>query len=262
VIELERVSKRYHQPGGNDFLAIDDISFRVARGEILVMIGASGCGKTTTLKTINRLVDPSSGCVRISGRDTREQAPHELRRRIGYGFQGVGLFPHLSVGENIAITPRLLGWSDSRIAARVDHLLESVQLEPTEFRERMPAGLSGGQQQRVGLARALAAEQELLLLDEPFGALDPPTRDHLQQTLLRIRRELELTIVFVTHDMSEALLLADHIAVLDAGRLVQLGTPHELVQRPAHGLVRELLDAPTRQARAIDALFAAPQGSA
>ena len=251
MIELDAVTKRY-----GDRVAIDRLSLGVEAGELLVLVGGSGCGKTTTLKTINRLVEVSAGSVRVGGVDTRELEPHMLRRRIGYGFQQVGLFPHLTVGENVGITPSLLGWDAARIAARVDELLSLVQLDPADFRSRPPSALSGGQQQRVGLARALAAEPEVLLLDEPFGALDPPTRDHLQQVLVRIRRELELTVVFVTHDMSEALLLADRIAVLAAGRLVQLGSPRELVHSPATSEVAELLAAPQRQARAVDALLA------
>ena len=177
----------------------------MARGELLVLLGGSGSGKTTTLKMVNRLIEPSAGCVRIAGRDTRELAPHALRRGIGYCFQQVGLFPHLSVARNVAITPQLLGWSAPRIAARVDELLQLVELEPAAFRERRPSQLSGGEQQRVGLARALAAEPEVVLLDEPFGALDPLTRDRLQRWFHELRRRLGFTAIFVTHDMVEAL---------------------------------------------------------
>jgi len=178
-----------------------------------------------------------------------------LRRRIGYGFQQVGLFPHLTVAENIAIPPQLLDWDAARIAARVDALLELVRLPPGEFRGRDPATLSGGQRQRVGLARALAAEPKVLLLDEPFGALDPLTRDHLQQELTRIRADLELTVVFVTHDMGEALLLGDRIAVLDAGRLVRAGTPRELFEDPGDRRVEQLLATPRRQLERVDELL-------
>jgi osmoprotectant transport system ATP-binding protein len=167
MIELDRLCKRH-----GAVVAVEDLSLEVARGELLVLLGGSGSGKTTTLKMVNRLIEPSAGCVRIAGRDTRELAPHELRRGIGYCFQQVGLFPHLSVARNIAITPQLLGWSAPRVAARVDELLRLVELEPSGFRERRPSQLSGGEQQRVGLARALAAEPEGVLLDEPFGALD------------------------------------------------------------------------------------------
>jgi osmoprotectant transport system ATP-binding protein len=255
VIELRELTKTY--AGRN---VVDRLSLDVAAGELLVLLGVSGCGKTTTLKMINRLIEPTSGSVRIDGEDTRSLAGHELRRRIGYGFQRVGLFPHMSVAENVAVTPSLLGWDRARIEARVDTLLEMVQLDPADFRERDPARLSGGEQQRVGIARALAAEPELLLLDEPFGALDPLTRDHLQQSLQGIRRRLGLTVVFVTHDMVEALLLGDRIAVLRSGALVQVGTPSELLGRPADAGVAELMATPLRQARVVDALLESGDG--
>ncbi len=256
MIEVRDLSKRY-----DGRAVVDGVSFTVPEGELLVLLGGSGSGKTTTLKMINRLIEPSAGTVRIGGEDTRGLPGHVLRRRIGYGFQQVGLFPHLSVGENIAVTPSLLGWDPTRIRARVDALLEMVQLDPDLFRARDPAELSGGEQQRVGIARALAAEPALLLLDEPFGALDPLTRDHLQQSLQWIRRELALTVVFVTHDMVEALLLGDRIAVLREGRLVQLGTPAELLRNPADDGVAELMETPQRQARIVDDLLGlAPDG--
>jgi osmoprotectant transport system ATP-binding protein len=205
---------------------------------------------------VNRLVEPSAGCVRVDGCDTRETEPHELRRQIGYAFQQVGLFPHMTVAGNVAITPELLGWEPARIERRVDALLDLVELEPDVYRERLPHELSGGQQQRVGLARALAAEPEVLLLDEPFGALDPPTRDRLQRSFDAIRRDLGITTLFVTHDMVEALLLADRIAVLDRGRVVQVGTPSELLARPADERVSELLATPRRQTEAVERLLA------
>jgi osmoprotectant transport system ATP-binding protein len=252
VIELRDVSCSF---GGS--AAVDRLSLEVAEGELVVLVGASGCGKTTTLKMINRLVEPTSGSVWIDGEDAASVPGHELRRRIGYGFQQVGLFPHLTVGENIGVVPRLLGWDAARIASRTDALLERVRLDPAGFRDRDPATLSGGQRQRVGLARALAAEPRLMLLDEPFGALDPVTRDHLQQELLGIRAELGLTVVFVTHDMSEALLLGDRIAVLDAGRLVRVGTPRALLADPGDPRVDGLLETPRRQLEQIEALLAA-----
>ena len=251
MIELRGVTKRF---GGR--AAVDGLSLTVPRGECLVLLGGSGSGKTTTLKTINRLVEPDDGSVFVNGADVRELPAHVLRRGIGYAFQQVGLFPHLRVGENVGVTLELLGWDAARVHARVDELLALVELPPGEFRERRPQELSGGQQQRVGLARALAARSEILLLDEPFGALDPATRDRLQQWFQRVRRDLGLTVVFVTHDMAEALLLGDRIAVLREGRLVQLGAPRELLLRPADAYVAELLAAPRRQAEVVDALLA------
>jgi osmoprotectant transport system ATP-binding protein len=253
LIELHDLTKRY-----DEALAVDALNLTVARGELLMLVGGSGCGKTTTLKMVNRLVEPSAGRVNIDGVNTASLAPHELRRRIGYAFQQVGLFPHLHVAANIAITPRLLGWPEERVRERVASLLRRVELEPEEFAERLPGQLSGGQQQRVGLARAIAAEPEVLLLDEPFGALDPLTRDTLQTWFQRVRLELGLTTLFVTHDMVEALLLADRIAVLDAGKLVQIGTPHELLAAPANASVAALIATPRRQAEEVARLLAAP----
>ena len=255
MIELHELTKVYGERA-----VVDRVSLHVPSGELLVLLGSSGCGKTTTLKMINRLIEPSSGVVRVAGEDTRRLPGPELRRRIGYGFQQVGLFPHMSVAENVAVTPSLLGWDRARIDARVDTLLEMVQLDPATFRERAPSELSGGEQQRVGIARALAAEPEVLLLDEPFGALDPLTRDHLQQSLQRIRRDLALTVVFVTHDMVEALLLGDRIAVLREGALVRVGSPGELLAHPADDGVAELMATPRRQARIVDDLLGGGNG--
>jgi osmoprotectant transport system ATP-binding protein len=251
LIQLRQLRKTY-----GDTVAVANLDLEVGAGELLVMLGPSGCGKTTTLKMVNRLIEPSSGSVHIAGEDTRSLAGHELRRHIGYGFQQVGLFPHMNVAENVGVTPRLLGWDHARVSARVDELLELVELDPSVFRDRAPAELSGGEQQRVGIARALAARPRVLLLDEPFGALDPMTRDRLQQALQVIRRQLELTVMFVTHDMVEALLLGDRIAVLRAGSLVQVGTPAELLRSPADEGVAELMATPTRQARVVDELLA------
>jgi len=251
MIELQSLVKRF-----GDRVAVADLSLTVAEGELLVLLGGSGCGKTTTLRMVNRLIEPTSGRVRIDGEDTGALAPHELRRRIGYAFQRVGLFPHMTVAENVGVTPSLLGWDTARIARRVDDLLELVELEPATTRDRRPHELSGGQQQRVGVARALAAEPRLMLLDEPFGALDPLTRDRIQQSFRRIRERLGLTAIFVTHDMGEALVLGDRIAVMDAGRLLQVGTPRDLLTHPADDIVRRLMETPRRQAAAIDALLA------
>ncbi len=250
MIQLERLSKRY-----GDVTAVDDLSLTVREGELLVLLGGSGSGKTTTLKMINRLIEPTAGTVRLDGTDVSDVEPHALRRHIGYAFQQVGLFPHMTVGENIAITPTLLGWSAARIATRVDELLALVELDPA-MRDRPPSALSGGQQQRVGVARALAAEPTVMLLDEPFGALDPLTRGRLQESFTRIRRRLGLTAVLVSHDMVEALLLGDRIAVMGEGRLVQVGTPGELIRRPASDYVKQLMDTPRRQAQAVDDLLA------
>ena len=251
MIELAGLGKRY-----GAVVAVEELTLRVARGELVMLVGGSGSGKTTTLKMINRLVEPTAGAVRIDGTDHRSLPAHELRRRIGYCFQQVGLFPHLSVAENVAVTPRLLGWPEREIAARVDELLVRVGLPPGEFAARSPAELSGGQAQRVGLARALAARPELLLLDEPFGALDPVTRERMQAWFGALRRELGTTAVFVTHDVGEAAVLGDRIAVLDAGRLLQAGTPAELLRSPAHPAVAALLATPRRQAEALARVFA------
>jgi osmoprotectant transport system ATP-binding protein len=256
MIELQHLTKRY-----GDIVAVHDVSFSVERGELLVLLGASGSGKTTTLKAINRLVEPSSGKVWIDGEDTSALAPHALRRRIGYVFQKIGLFPHMTVGENVAVTPALLGWDRMTIQRRVHELLELVELDPTVMADRMPSELSGGQQQRVGVARALAAGARVMLLDEPFGALDPLTRDRLRTSLLRIRREIGLTAIFVTHDMTEALLLGDRIAVLNQGRLIQVGSPSDLVRAPADDYVAQLMSAPRRDAAAVDALITGSEGS-
>jgi osmoprotectant transport system ATP-binding protein len=253
MIEVERVSKRY-----GDTVAVAELSFTVARGELLVLLGESGCGKTTTLKMINRLIEPSSGRVRIDGEDVSSVPGHELRRRIGYVFQRIGLFPHLTVAENVAITPRLLGWEEERIRSRVDELLVLVELDPGAVRGRMPENLSGGQQQRVGVARALAAGPSVMLLDEPFGALDPLTRVLLQDSLQAIRRKLDLTAVLVTHDVAEALTLGDRVAVLREGRLVQIGTPAEVLHAPAEEYVKRFLETPLRQTRALAPLLGVP----
>jgi osmoprotectant transport system ATP-binding protein len=260
MIVLEGVSKAYGPDGP---FAVRDVSLRVPPGQLLVLLGGSGSGKTTTLKMINRLIEPTSGRVLVNGRDVRAVDPVELRRGIGYAFQGVGLFPHLSVGENVGLVPRLLGWPAERVRRRVDELLALVHLPPEEYRRRRPAQLSGGQQQRVGFARALAAGPQVMLLDEPFGALDPVTRDEVRTEFLALRRKLGLTAVMVTHDMTEALLSADQIAVMNAGRLVQVGTPRELLTSPGDPFVKELMSGPKRQADQLEALAAGvPAGAA
>lgn len=242
MIELQHVSRRY-----GSTRVVDNVSFQVAEGETLVLLGESGSGKTTTCKLINRLIEPDEGHIRVAGEDVRQQPPHLLRRRIGYVFQRLGLFPHMTVAENIAITPRLLGWEEARIQARIEALLHLVELDPGQLAERRPQALSGGQAQRVAVARALAAEPPVMLLDEPFGALDPLTRDKLQQSFLRIRRQLKLTSIFVTHDVLEAAVLGDRIGVMKAGRLLQVGTLAELLKTPAEPYVEALLSVPLRQ---------------
>lgn len=243
AIELAQIQKRY-----GAHAALSGVDLSIAPGEFVALVGASGSGKTTLLKTINGLVTPDSGQVRIAGQAS--ETPHLLRRRIGYVFQEVGLFPHLTVAENIAVTPRLLGWERARIAARIDELLELVAL-PKEVAMRMPAALSGGQRQRVGVARALAAEPKIMLMDEPFGALDPLTRDALGTDYRALHEKLGLATVMVTHDMAEAVLLADRIVVLHAGAIIADGTPAGLSTSTDDPQVRALLDAPRRQAERL-----------
>ena len=250
AIAFENVSKAY-----GPAKALDRISLSVGANEFLAIVGQSGSGKTTLLSMINRLAEPSEGVVRFAGADVRTLDPIALRRRIGYVFQGIGLFPHMSVAENIAITPRLLGWEESRIASRVGQLLELVQMPAAQYRDRMPRELSGGQRQRVGVARAIAAEPRIVLMDEPFGALDMLTRDALGQEYRRLHDELGLTSVMITHDMLEAMLLADRIAILQNGRLIEQGTPQDLMRQARHPYVRELMAAPRRQADRVASLM-------
>ncbi|MFE0510439.1 ABC transporter ATP-binding protein, partial [Streptomyces sp. NPDC058964] len=210
-IELEDLSKRYP---GSPAPSVDNMNMRIRAGETVVLVGPSGCGKSTTLKMINRLIEPSGGRIRIDGEDVTGMDPVRLRRKVGYAIQSSGLFPHMTVAQNVALVPRMLGWPKARIRERVEEMLHLVGLDPGEFHGRYPRRLSGGQQQRVGVARALAADPPVLLMDEPFGAVDPITREHLQDELVRLQRELRKTIVFVTHDFDEAIKLGDRIAVL------------------------------------------------
>jgi osmoprotectant transport system ATP-binding protein len=249
VIVLDGVGKSFD--GGASF-AVRDLSLEVREGETLVLLGSSGCGKTTTLKMINRLVEPTEGSIRVGGADVRGTDPVRLRRSIGYVFQGIGLFPHMTVGRNVAVVPRLLGWPRPARAVRVAELLELVGLPARDFEDRFPDELSGGQQQRVGVARALASDPSVLLMDEPFGALDALTRDSLQKELQSLRKELGKTIVFVTHDVFEALTLGDRIGILHDGRLEQVGTREEVLRRPAGPFVRELFEKPARQLRLLE----------
>ena len=223
--------------------AVDRLSLTVAAGEVCVLIGPSGCGKTTTMRMINRMIEPDSGSVTIDGRDVLAIDPVELRRSIGYVIQQVGLFPHWSIADNIATVPRLLRWSPGRIAARVDELLALVGMDPGAYRERFPRELSGGQKQRVGVARALAADPPVMLMDEPFGAIDPITRTRLQDEFLRILHDLKKTIVFVTHDIDEALRMGDRIAILRDGALVQYDTPEAILSAPADAFVEQFVGA-------------------
>lgn len=244
AIALTDIVKRY---GG--LAALDGVSLSVPSGQFVALVGASGSGKTTLLKTINRLVSPDDGQVVLDGEDSGATPAHILRRRVGYVFQEVGLFPHLTVAENIAITPKLLGWAPERIAARVSELLGLVDL-PRDVVGRLPSQLSGGQRQRVGVARALAAEPRVLLMDEPFGALDPVTRDALGRDVRALHERLSLTTVMVTHDMAEAILLADRIVVMKGGAIIAHGTPAELAH-DADRDVAALMDAPRRQAERL-----------
>jgi osmoprotectant transport system ATP-binding protein len=247
MIDVDGLVKKY---GGTT--AVAGVSFRVERGELVALVGDSGSGKTTTLKMINRLIEPDAGRVSIDGRDTAALEPHALRRSIGYVFQGVGLFPHLTVGENVAVPLRLAGFTGDRVRARLGELMQLVELDEALL-AHLPSELSGGEQQRAGVARALAASPSVLLLDEPFGALDPLTRDRLQQAFGALRQRLGLTAVFVTHDVAEAVLLADRIGVMRAGRLLQLGTAAELARQPADADVARLVDTPRRQSQLVAA---------
>ncbi|HEX9012262.1 MAG TPA: ABC transporter ATP-binding protein, partial [Anaerolineaceae bacterium] len=228
---------------GNRIPAVRDCTFEVQPEGFVVILGPSGCGKTTLLKMVNRLYEPDAGVITLDGTDIRQIPVIELRRRMGYVIQQVGLFPHLTVAENISVVPELIGWDRTRIAARVDELLELVNLPPADYRKRYPAQLSGGQQQRVGLARALAADPLLLLMDEPFGAIDAITRTSLQDEMRSLHSRLRKTILFVTHDVDEALRLADSLLVMRAGEVVQYGSPFELITNPRDAFVRSLLGA-------------------
>ena len=239
MLRLDSVTKRY---GSN--IAVDDLSLEVGAGEVCVLVGPSGCGKTTTMKMVNRLIEPSSGRIEIDGQDVMALDPVVLRRRIGYVIQHVGLFPHQRVAENVATVPTLLGWDKRRVRARTTELLELVGLDPSQFARRYPHELSGGQRQRVGVARALAGDPPVLLMDEPFGAIDPITRHRLQGEFLRLQAEVRKTVVFVTHDLDEAVRVGDRIAILaEGGRLQQYDTPAVVLGRPASAFVADFVGA-------------------
>ena len=246
MIELQGLTRRF-----GDRLAVNRISLKVECGRFCALIGTSGCGKSTTLRMINRLIEPTQGRVLIDGEDVSEMAGEQLRRRIGYAIQGIGLFPHRTVYDNIATVPRLLGWSKTEIRERVEELLRLLHLDYATFAGQYPHQLSGGEQQRVGVARALAARPQLLLMDEPFGALDPLTREHLQHELKAIQRLLGITVIMVTHDLEEAVRLADLIAVMDGGRLLQVAPPDQLLRSPQAGFVQALVGGNDRALRLL-----------
>jgi osmoprotectant transport system ATP-binding protein len=256
IIAYANVAKRFD---GGRVVAVDNVSLEVAEGEFLAIVGGSGSGKTTLLRLANRLIEADGGSITVEGEDVRAADPILLRRRIGYVFQSGGLFPHMSVAGNIGITPLLLDWPAQEISARVDELLDLVRLERSAYRDRLPHELSGGQRQRVGVARALAAKPRIVLMDEPFGALDPLTRDALGDDYRELHSKLGLTTVMITHDMTEAILLADRIAVMRAGKLLAQGTPAELA-KSGDGYVGELLRTPRRQADRLNE--ALPRGAA
>lgn len=239
MIYLDRVTKVYP---GTDAPAVEELTLDIRKGEILVLVGPSGCGKSTTLRLINRMIEPSGGTIYFDGEDVTNVDPDHLRRRIGYVIQQIGLFPHQTIAENVATVPKMLGWDKKRISARVDELLDVMGLEPSEYRDRYPKELSGGQAQRVGVARALGADPDVMLMDEPFGAIDPITRDRLQNEFLRVQAVLGKTIVFVTHDIDEAIKMGDRIAILGERSVVrQIDTPKRILALPADEFVDDFI---------------------
>lgn len=236
MIEFKNVSKVY----GDGTVAVDDISLEIEKGEFVCFIGTSGSGKTTSMRMINRMVDPTDGQILIDGKDIMDENPIELRRRMGYVIQQTGLMPHMTVYENIVMVPKLLKWNEEDMREAAERLLDRVDM-PKEFLDRYPSELSGGQQQRVGVIRALAANQDIILMDEPFGALDPITRDALQELVKHLQEEMGRTVVFVTHDMDEALKLADKIAVMSEGKIIQYDTPDNILENPANEFVESFL---------------------
>ncbi|CAG7649766.1 Glycine betaine/carnitine/choline transport ATP-binding protein OpuCA [Paenibacillus solanacearum] len=237
MIQMTGVNKVYD----DGFKALSDVNLELKKGEITVLIGPSGCGKSTTMKLINRLIEPTDGTIRIEGRSTQEWNPVDLRRKIGYVIQNIGLFPHMTIAKNVAVVPSLLKWEKSRIEARIDELLNLVGMSPDVFRNRYPSELSGGQQQRIGVIRAMAADPDIILMDEPFSALDPISREQLQDELIRLQQELKKTIVFVTHDMDEAIRIADTIVIMKDGSVVQKGKPEQILRHPANDFVKSFI---------------------
>jgi len=238
-IRLENLAKRF--PGQSE-PAVDDLTMEIPQGEIVILVGPSGCGKTTTMKMINRIIEPSSGRIVLDGEDVTKVNPDQLRRKIGYVIQQIGLFPHQTIADNIATVPKLLGWEKKRISERIDELLEMVGMDPGRYRDRYPKELSGGQRQRVGVARAMSADPDVMLMDEPFGAIDPITRDRLQNEFLRLQEQIKKTIIFVTHDIDEAIKMGDRIAILgEQSRIAQFDTPERILVNPADDFVADFI---------------------
>lgn len=237
MIRFKGVWKRFSR----EKAVIQDLNLEIKQGETLVILGKSGSGKTTALRLINRLIDPSEGVVEVGGKDVQTLDPIALRRNIGYAVQDIGLFPHMTVEENIAIVPKLLGWDEKKINERIDQLMEMLGLDPSEYRKRYPLKLSGGQRQRIGVARALAADPPIILMDEPFGALDPITRENTQKEFLELESKIKKTVVFVTHDLFEAVTMGDRIALMDQGKLLEVSTPQNFVENPPSAFADDFL---------------------
>lgn len=252
LIKIENLKKSFD--GGQTF-SVNNLSLEIKKGELLVLLGSSGCGKSTTMRMINRLIEPTSGLIEIDGVANTTLDKVELRRKIGYVFQKIGLFPHMTIEENVCVVPKLLKWSKEKTLARAKELLDLVELPLNQYGNRLPQELSGGQQQRVGVARALAGDPDYLLMDEPFGALDAVTRDSLQKEVMELKAEIGKTIIFVTHDLFEALLLGDRIAVMDKGLLQQCDTPDKLISEPETDFVKELFLRPARQLSKFKGVF-------
>lgn len=255
MIQFKNVSKVFD----DGFQALKNIHLHVQQGELLTLIGPSGCGKTTTMKMVNRLIEPTEGEIFIEDENILLKDPVELRRNIGYVIQQIGLFPHMTIEDNIAIVPKLKNWSKGRYEKKVDELLDTVGLDPSVFKKRYPSELSGGQQQRIGVIRALAGDPPVILMDEPFSALDPISREQLQEELLRLQRDIQKTIVFVTHDMDEALKLANRMAIMQEGEIIQLDTPEQILRQPANDFVQEFIGPdrilqPVQMLKAVDVM--------